>query len=188
MNIDGSFGEAGGAILRVATALSAITNKPCEVFNIRKGRSQPGLKAQHLESLLTLARLCNAKLKGDEFGSTKIEFYPGKIESKEIESIIKTAGSPGLLYQNVKIPASLGEGETIIKVKGGAIAGLGAPPIPYLQNVTFPILDKFGYKTKADIKKYGFFPTGGAEVEFKISPWKEKKALLLEEQGSIENY
>ena len=186
IEIDGSFGEGGGAILRVATALSAITNKSCKVFNIRKGRTQPGLKAQHLESLITLSRLTNAKLTGDGLGSTEIEFYPGNIESKEIEAVIKTAGSPGLLFQNIKIPASMGEKETIIKVKGGAIAGLGAPPIPYLQNITFPILRRFGYRANADIKKYGFFPSGGAEVEFKIAPWKERTALILEEQGSIE--
>ncbi len=186
IEINGSEGEGGGAILRVATSLSAVTGKPVRVNNIRKGRSQPGLKTQHLESIRVLAQICNAQLKGDKLGSTEIEFIPGKIESKNIQAKIETAGSPGLLFQNIKIPASLGEKETVISVKGGAICGLGAPPIPYLQNVTLPILEKFGYRASIKTNKYGFFPKGGADVEFLIETWKEKKNLILLEQGKIE--
>jgi len=186
IEISGDYLEGGGAILRVATSLSAVTGKAVKVNNIRKGRSQPGLKTQHLESIRTLAQICNAQLKGDNLGSTEIEFIPGKIESKNIQAKIETAGSPGLLFQNIKIPASLGEQETIVNVRGGAICGLGAPPIPYIQNITLPILEKFGYNACAEIKKYGFFPKGGAEVEFLIDPWKEKRPLILLEQGKIE--
>ena len=183
--IDGSEGEGGGAILRVATSLSAITGKPVKISNIRKGRSQPGLKTQHLESIRVLAEICGAELKGAELGSTEIEFIPSKIVSKNIESNIATAGSPGLLFQNIKIPASLGEGETMINVKGGAVCGLGAPPIPYLQRISLPTFEKLGYKSSAEIKKYGFYPAGGAETEFKIQPWKERKPISLLDRGEI---
>src|SRR3989338_8596338 len=182
IEISGDYLEGGGAILRVATSLSAITGKPVKVKNIRKGRSQPGLKTQHLESIRILAQICNAQLKGDKLGSTEIEFIPGKIESKNIQAKIETAGSPGLLFQNIKVPASLGEKETFINVKGGAICGLGAPPIPYIQNVTLPVLEKVGYNASAKMNRYGFFPKGGAETEFLIKPWIERKPLVLLEQ------
>ena len=46
MKLDGSYLEGGGSIVRQALALSAITQKPFEVANIRKGRPNPGLKNQ----------------------------------------------------------------------------------------------------------------------------------------------
>ena len=46
--IDGNFLEGGGQILRISAALSAILNLPVRVFNVRAGRSSPGLRPQHL--------------------------------------------------------------------------------------------------------------------------------------------
>ena len=51
VEIDGSLGEGGGQVLRTALALSAITGKPITLENIRSGRKQPGLQAQHLASV-----------------------------------------------------------------------------------------------------------------------------------------
>ncbi len=38
MEIDGSYGEGGGQIVRTATALSAVIGTPIKIKNIRKGR------------------------------------------------------------------------------------------------------------------------------------------------------
>jgi RNA 3'-terminal phosphate cyclase (ATP) len=42
LELDGSVGEGGGQVLRVALALSAILNKPLHIYNIRKKRDKPG--------------------------------------------------------------------------------------------------------------------------------------------------
>ncbi|NJN97302.1 MAG: hypothetical protein HC875_26075 [Anaerolineales bacterium] len=45
--INGAFGEGGGQILRTSLALSTILRRPIRIENIRAGRKNPGLAAQH---------------------------------------------------------------------------------------------------------------------------------------------
>ena len=62
MEIDGSYGEGGGQLVRTAVALSAITGRPVKITNIRKNRPNPGLKPQHLKALETAAMVCSARV------------------------------------------------------------------------------------------------------------------------------
>jgi len=41
MEIDGSYGEGGGQVLRTSLALSALTSQPLHIYNIRAARSKP---------------------------------------------------------------------------------------------------------------------------------------------------
>ena len=61
IQLDGSYGEGGGSLTRVALALSSLTGKEFTVNNIRAGRPNPGLKAQHLHAIKALTQLCNAE-------------------------------------------------------------------------------------------------------------------------------
>ena len=56
-NIDGSFGEGGGQILRTSLGLSVLTGKPFRIDNIRAGRKSPGLKRQHVTAVKAAARV-----------------------------------------------------------------------------------------------------------------------------------
>ena len=76
LEIDASYLEGGGQIIRTALALSTITNTPFQAVNIRKGRKKPGLKAQHLSCIKALKQLCNAETKGDELGSQELTYIP----------------------------------------------------------------------------------------------------------------
>src|SRR3989344_9383790 len=93
IKIDGSFLEGGGQMARTALALSTITQKPFEIFDIRKGRPAPGLKSQHLYCVRALKQLSDAIAEGDELGSTFLKFYPKKITAKNLDIDIETAGS-----------------------------------------------------------------------------------------------
>ena len=99
IRIDGNYVEGGGAIARIALALSAITQKPFEIYDIRKGRKDSGLKNQHLYCIKSLQELCNAGAEGAELGSLYLKYYPQKIVAKNLNIDIETAGSITLLMQ-----------------------------------------------------------------------------------------
>jgi len=79
VNIDGSFGEGGGQVLRTSLALSAITGQPLHIYNIRAARSKPGLQAQHLTSVRAAAAICGAELEGAAMGSQSLVFRPAHL-------------------------------------------------------------------------------------------------------------
>ena len=185
IRVDGSKGEGGGQVLRTATTLSVITKKPIHIFNIRKGRSHPGLKTQHLEGIKTLAVFCNAKLEGAKLGSTEIKFTPGDIFKKELNVKIPTAGSIGLLFQTLKLPLAYAEHPVTVNIDGGATFNKWAPPVLYTKNVLLPLLEKMGYKAKIDIQRHGFYPVGGAKVKITVNPCKSFKPLKLERSKTI---
>ncbi|MFQ5885902.1 MAG: RNA 3'-terminal phosphate cyclase, partial [Anaerolineae bacterium] len=76
ITIDGSYGEGGGQILRTSLTLAAVTGKPLRMANIRAGRKNPGLAAQHLTAVLAAAAVCDAHLEGAHLGSQTLTFVP----------------------------------------------------------------------------------------------------------------
>lgn len=120
IEIDGSQKGGSGTILRLAVALAAIKGEPIHVFNIRQNRPQPGLKPQHLEAVLTAARLCDAEVKGARIDSREIWFKPGAVKSGRFEAEIGTAGSISMLLMTVLPICAYAEKTVELKVtKGG---------------------------------------------------------------------
>ena len=61
--IEGSQLEGGGQVVRVAMACSAVNRRTTTVTNVRAGRPNPGLAAQHLAGVELLAALCDGTLR-----------------------------------------------------------------------------------------------------------------------------
>ncbi len=175
MRIDGSYGEGGGQILRTAVGLSAVIGEPVEIINIRKARPKPGLAAQHVKAVESLASICDAEVAGCELHSTSLTFKPGKIKGGYYDIDIGTAGSITLFLQCL-MPAAMHASDTLmIKITGGTDVQW-SPGIDYLRFVTLGALSKMGYKCELALIRRGYYPRGGGCVEVIIEPSKLERA------------
>ena len=169
IELDGSYGEGGGALVRTALALSTLTGKEFRVTNIRAGRKKPGLKAQHLNAIKALEEICGAETNKISLGSTELHFKPGKLKRGIYDINIGTAGSISLLLQALVLPCMFAPGKITLNVKGGT-CGKWQAPVDYLQNVLLPHLQRFPQKIELKVLKRGYFPKGGGEINLQISP------------------
>jgi RNA 3'-terminal phosphate cyclase (GTP) len=166
--LDGSLGEGGGQIVRTALALSSLTGQPFRVKNIRAGRPDAGLKAQHMHCVKALQQLCGAKADGAEIGSSELLYVPGKIAAKNITIDIGTAGSITLLLQAVLLPCMFAQKTHTLTLTGGTDTEWSMP-IDYFANVLVPQLRRFcGIEVKT--LKRGYYPKGGGSVQITVKP------------------
>ena len=187
IEIDGSIGEGGGQIIRSAISLASIFNKPIRITNIRAKRKEPGLRPQHLQSVLASAKLCNAKLEGAIVGSTQIEYKPGKLLKLFNEPIdTGTAGSVSLIAQTI-IPISIFGGTGIDVTMMGGTEVPNSPTVDYLDKIAVPIYQKLGAKIEFKIEKRGYYPRGGGILKLRCSRLSEIKPLSLEKNSSKES-
>ena len=176
IKIDASYLEGGGQIIRTALALSTITGKSFEAFNIRKGRPKPGLKAQHIHCIKALEKLCNAKSQFAELPSEKLIYEPKKIQGKTISINIGTAGSISLLLQSLLIPCFFSDNKTRLRITGGT-SGKWAMPFDFFKNIFAPQIKKYCKSIDAKLERRGYYPKGGGKVDIKIKPLEDKTSL-----------
>jgi RNA 3'-phosphate cyclase len=187
LKIDGNYGEGGGQIIRTALALSTITGKAFEAKDIRKGREEPGLKAQHLFCIKALQELCNAKVEGAFLGSEYLMFVPGEIKGQTISINIGTAGSISLLLQSLLLPCFFSKEKVRLKITGGT-AGKWAMPTEFLQLMLIPQIRRFCSEIKMTVERRGYYPSGGGKIDLLIKPLLDKslaKPFELVEQGTL---
>jgi|AGTN01.2.fsa_nt_gi RNA 3''-phosphate cyclase len=186
IEIDGSFGEGGGQILRSSLALSIITGKEVRIYNIRANRDKPGLLNQHLTSVNAAGTISTAEMRGAKLGSRELTFTPGPVVAGDYNFDIGTAGSTTLVFQTVLPPLMLASGDSNIRLKGGTHNPM-APPFEFLQTTFLPLLNLMGVGIDAKLEKYGFYPKGGGVIRFKITAAQEGKLrpLHLDVRGPV---
>lgn len=181
LEIDGSYGEGGGQILRTAVALSVITKKPIRIKNIRANRPNPGIKPQHYVAIKSISDICNAKTNGLEIDSSNLEFLPKKVKGGEYKFDIGTAGSTILVFQAC-ILASLKTNEPLTITLTGGTDVKWSPSWDYFKHVFLPLIRKTGVSVNARLIKRGYYPKGGGEALLTIHPNKKIQPLQLDKK------
>ena len=184
IEIDGSFGEGGGQILRTALSLSCITGLSLKLFNIRKGRRKPGLMPQHITCVNAAAVISHAQVSGNDKGSTELTFSPGDIRAGHYVFDIGTAGSCSLVFQTLLPPLTLSGEPSHITIKGGTHVPF-SPTYDYVSSVFLPMLSRIGIHVESSITRYGFYPKGGGEANWRIDPVKTIKGTQLTARGPL---
>ncbi|MCK4477317.1 RNA 3'-terminal phosphate cyclase [Candidatus Bathyarchaeota archaeon] len=187
LEVDGSQKSGSGTILRLSVAMAAILNEPLHIFNIRQKRPQPGLKPQHLEAVLTAARLCSATVKGAKLGSKELWFYPTEIASGKVEAEIGTAGSIPMLLITVLPICAFAKNPVYIHISKGGTDVSHSPTINYLRHVFLPTLGKIGLRSSLTVHKYGYYPKGMGEVSVKVMPCPKLASFSFGEFGLLES-
>ena len=176
IDIDGSMMEGGGQLLRMATSYGAILGESIRVYNIRAKRRDPGLKPQHLTTLLAAAKISGAETSGASIGSTEIVFKPRRIRGGEYGFDIGTAGSISLLLQCLNPILLYGDKPSRISVRGGTAVNW-SPPIPFLENIIYKALESMGAQSRIIVERHGFYPKGGGIITQYSKPIEILKPL-----------
>lgn len=184
LEIDGSFGEGGGQILRTSLSLSCVLKRPFRIFDIRKKRKKPGLMPQHLACVRALASLTNADVRGDFPGSGELVFRPGETHPGRYYFDIGTAGSTSLLLQAILPPLIFSEGRSDIILKGGTHVPF-SPPFNYVSEVFLPSLRNIGIHVSTSAEAFGFYPKGGGTVTSIVFPDSALRELHLSEREEL---
>ena len=170
IQIDGSFGEGGGQILRTALSLSIMTARAFRVENIRSNRRKPGLLPQHLSAVRAAAALSGAAVTGDRLGATELTFAPARPakHGDYLFDVAETAergsaGSVTLVLQTLLVPLALSKGDSTLLIRGGTHVEW-SPPFDHFVNSYLPALRMMGFRVDAELNRWGWYPAGGGEV------------------------
>ncbi len=184
ITIDGAQGEGGGQILRSSLSISMCFNQAVCIENIRSGRNKPGLLRQHLACVKAAKEITKANVEGDELGSEKVIFMPGKIQSGDYHFSIGSAGSTALVFQTVLPALIMADDISNVSFEGGTHNKM-APSFDFIFNSFIPTLNIMGIRAEGQLERYGFYPIGGGKWQAKIWPIKDVKPLSLLHRGEI---
>jgi RNA 3'-terminal phosphate cyclase (ATP) len=191
IEIDGSWGEGGGQVLRTALSLSLLTLRPVHIIHIRARRPNPGLQAQHLAAVRLAATVSHARVAGDSPGSPELTFEPGQLMPGTYHFDIGTAGASSLVLQTVWLPLALASQPSTITLTGGTHVPW-SPCFHYLAWQWLPYLRKIGLDGELVLERAGFYPQGDGFIRATIQPVgtsqdrsEPLKPLRLLERGAL---
>jgi RNA 3'-terminal phosphate cyclase (ATP) len=188
IEIDGAQQSGSGTIVRYAVAFSAILGRPLRLLNARAKREQPGLRPQHLASVLACAEICEAKTEGLSVGAREFMFVPGgRIKGGSFAWDIGTAGSATMLALSVLPLACFAEASLTARITGGVFQDFA--PSPYhMHYVLAPLLARMGVRMALRVVRAGYIPRGAGVIELHVTPTQRPQCpLTLMAQGRLDS-
>lgn len=178
MEVDGSFGEGGGQILRTAVSFSIVLGVPIHVTKIRAGRKVPGLRPQHSATIKILGEICSAEVEGASVGSTELRFSPGESVASHGSFDLGTAASIPLVLQAVIPAVSLMGRSYDMELVGGTDVPW-SPTSDYIDRVVAPAMKALGIGFSFKVERRGYYPNGGGRASVHIDPCERVEAMQL---------
>jgi RNA 3'-terminal phosphate cyclase (ATP) len=183
LEIDGDHGEGGGQILRTSLALAVTLRRGVHLTRVRARRARPGLQPQHLTVVRALAAVSGAELRGDALGSTELRFVPHELRAGEyrfdVGALRGSAGSVTLLFQALLLPLVHAGGPSRLTLVGGTHVPW-SPPVPYITDVFLPALEATGVRARVALRRPGWYPLGGGEVDVVVEATPPERGLAIE--------
>lgn len=188
--VDGSHGEGGGALVRTALVMSALTQQPLRIQHVRGGTKFIGLDYEDLVLARALAKSCSAETTGVEVGSNTISFLPtrkpkglnGALDQAD-EGGRRAASAPVVL--NALLPVLARTGMYSSVTLSGETYGHRSLGFDYFQNVTVPTLAKMGLHAFPDQEEAGFGRDSTGRIAMDVEPsavgnlaWGDRGKLL----------
>jgi RNA 3'-terminal phosphate cyclase (ATP) len=184
--LDGAQHAGSGAIVRYAVGLAALLGTPVRVFNARKRRRSPGLRPQHVTSILACAAMCGATTEGVAVDSTEFTFVPGsRVAGGTYDWAIGTAGSAPMLAFSVLPLACFADRPVQARIEGGVFQD-HAPSPYHLQHVLATLLQRMGASVQLTVTRPGYVPLGAGVVQLTVTPVSRAlQALTLVQPGVV---
>jgi RNA 3'-terminal phosphate cyclase (ATP) len=176
VKIDGAYGEGGGALIRTALAMAALTQQPVRIEQVRGATNFPGLDIEDLTLLGSLSRSCAAETMGAELKSPVVSFLPtrkaahlsGSLDVQGEEEKIRVPNANVIL--NSMLPVLARSGAYSQVNLNGETYGNHSLGYDYFANVTIGALKRLGLYAFPEQLSAGFGREGGGEVHVDVEP------------------
>lgn len=173
IELDGTFGEGGGALLRAALAMSALTRQPFRLTQVRGGTNHPGLDIEDALVIQALASACGAEVEGGAVGSQSLTFVPTRALGPAIvrqERDVRGRGANSLVVLGSLLPVVARSGVySELKVIGETY-GNNTLTYDYFAHVTLGAAKRMGLYAYPKLEVSGFGRENYGEVYLEVEP------------------
>ena len=188
--LDGTYGEGGGALLRTALAMSAVTEQPVRIENVRGETRHPGLDPEDLTLVRALVESTAAETTGAEIGSNALSFLPTR-RPKALNGTLTPVRSDGnrgpnaLIVLNALLPVLAGTGAYSSVECEGETYGAGSLGYDAFAEGTLAVMRRLGLYAFPDQSEAGFGRESKGSVSLDVEPsalvgldWTERGRAL----------
>jgi RNA 3'-terminal phosphate cyclase (ATP) len=199
IELSGAHGEGGGALVRTALAMSALTFQPVRIQSVRGAMRVPGLTPEELAIIEALAVSTDADVAGAELESTELTFSPRRqpraLRQKIDLSVYdrgKVNGSAVIVLEALLPVLSRTGAVSSVRLRGETHCQ-GALSFDGFERSTLQAHAEQGMGVSVSLGSAGIGRGGTGEISSEIEPsqfaplvWKERGRLL--ESGATVTY
>jgi RNA 3'-phosphate cyclase len=191
LRLDGAYGEGGGALIRTALQMSALTLRPVSISQVRANTPFPGLDPEDLTLARALAQSTHAELVEAEVGSEQFAFIPTRrpagLQGKV--PIVRHGlgrGPNALVIANALIPVAARSGVYSSFSVEGETYGPNVLTYDAFAESTTSVYRKMGIYLEPTLKESGFGRESRGVVNIDVEP-SFINGLQWEDRGSLQS-